>query len=214
MRALVVAVIVLGTGLAHANGQWTERVDFRRSEQTSLKVVEPEGFKVTVTTDAGDKSGTAPEVFALANADAFVKVTITATDGASWTKKIEVRAGQQTQLAVAYTADTPKADKAGRTFVGSFAHLGGGCGSKWASTIKVELLRHADGAAAGTFQLAHKQVQQVQVGEGSYDVRVYKQSGADWSWVVTGALDVKKDGWEAGFGCKKGSSTPVIDTAP
>src|SRR5688572_5745756 len=88
-------VLAVG-GAAIADASWSDKVNFRRTDRTSLKIVEPEGFKVTVTLpDGKEKAGTVPDLFPLPDQDAFVTVTITPTDGSKpWSKKIEVRSRQ------------------------------------------------------------------------------------------------------------------------
>ena len=199
-RALVIAIALAASGVANAGGQWSDHVSFRRSEHTSLKVTEPDGFNVTVTTSDGDQVGAVPQVFTVADEDGFLKVTLTAPDGTAWSKKIEVRSGQQTELTVDYKAEQRAG--ASRTFVGKFAHAGAACGKDYAVTIKAEFLRHSDGVAAGDLQVKSSHVTDVELTSGDYDVRVSKQSQGNWILVATGQVSVGHDGWEAAFGCR------------
>ena len=207
MRAIVVLAALFTASHVYA-GTWSEHISFRHSEKTSVKVTEPDGFKVTVAATDGDHAGVVPEVFDLPDRDAFVKVTIVSADGATWTKKIEVRAGQQTEVAVSYAAEATAPGGKARTFVGKVAHLGRACGKQWAVQIKAEILRHADGGTVTSWTLKPDDIYDLELAAGSYDVRVYKRSGDDWAWAFTGALSVDKDGWESGVGCRDGK--PVI----
>lgn len=214
MKLLAGVVLVAVAGVAIAGGAWSDKVAYRYSAGgTSLKVVEPDGFKVTVSTPEGDKTGTVPELFQLPDQDAYVKVTLTSPDGTSWNKKVEIRAKQQAELAVTYRADSPKAEpaKTARTYIGRFKNLGKGCSKAFDKTIKAEFLHPGDGAVAATVQVDSLKLLEVQVPAGRYDIRVFAWNGADWSFVVTAAQDVPaKDGWLLGFGCKTGTSTPTV----
>jgi hypothetical protein len=207
--------LVAATATAIAGGSWSDKLNYRYSNGTSLKVTEPDGFKVTVTMpDGSDKTDTVPALFPMADQDAYVKVTLASPDGAQWSKKIEIRAKQQAELALAFKADTaqPAGRPAGRTFTGKVFNLGGGCGKAYKATIKLELLRSADGAVAQTLQIDHNTHQNIQLAGGKYDVRVFMWSGSVWDHVLTGSADVAKDGWQVGFGCKPGTSKPTVQS--
>jgi hypothetical protein len=215
---LALMLVLLMGGVAMA-GTWSEKVNFRPSNKTSLKITEPEGFKVTAKlADGEEKVGTVPELFALPDGDAFVTVTITPTDGsAPWTKKIEVRSRQQTELTVSFKGDAPKAEPAkapGRSFVGRMLNQAGGCGKAWDRSIKVDFLRGADGANAKTVQIDSKKNVDIEVGAGKYDVRVFIWNGTEWKFVLTSNHEITKDGWTLGFGCLRGKNTPTVIDNP
>jgi hypothetical protein len=212
MKLLIVLGVVAVVGVASADGKWADQISYRHSEGgTSLKVTQPDGFKVVVTTPEGDKSGTVPELFQLADHDAYVKVTLTAPDGTSWSKKVEVRAKQQAELSVSFTG-AGKAEPAthARTYIGKFKNLGKGCSKAYDRTVKAEFLQ-GDGTVAATVQVDSTKQAELQVAAGRYDVRIFAWDGANWTFVVTAPQDVPaKDGWLAGFGCKPGTSTPTV----
>lgn len=212
LLALAIAVALGGTAAA---GTWADQVSFRHSSQTSIKVVTPEGFKVTVTMpDGGQKTGTVPELFTLPDTDAFVTVAITPTDGsAPWSKKIEVRSKQQTELAISFKADAKAepAKAAGRSFVGRVANLGAGCGKTWDRSIKTEFLRKDDGASIKTVQIDSSKNVDVELPGAKYDVRVYFWDGAAWKFALTSeGHEIAKDGFTLGFGCPRGSKSPTF----
>ncbi|MEO8701770.1 MAG: hypothetical protein ABI867_17115 [Kofleriaceae bacterium] len=209
----VVATLVV-SGLAVAGGTWSDKTSYRRTNGTSLKVTEPDGFKVTVTMPDGvDKTGTIPDLFALPDADAYVKVAISPPDGsAPWSKKIEVRSGQQAELVVTFKGDSPKGEpaKTGRNYVGRMANKAGGCGTAWKRQIKVEFLANPAGTVVKSVEIPHMKNVDVEVPGGNYDVRVYVWNDKEYKFVLTSTNEVKKDGWNLGFGCPVGKSTPAV----
>jgi hypothetical protein len=209
-RSLAVLVCLAGTAIA--GGTWNDTVNFRQAKATSLKVTEPEGFKVTVTTADGDKVSTVPDVFALPDQDAFVKVTLTSPQGESWSKKIEVRAKQQTELAVAFKADAtaPAQPAKSRTFVGKFLNGAPGCGKSYNAGIRLDFLRSSDGQSVKQQLIDPGKTVDIEVPGGQYDVRVYIAQGQDYKYIHTSQWEFSKDGWVLGFGCVKGSKTPAI----
>lgn len=208
--AFVFVAVVATNSLA---GSWSDRVSYKYNNLTSLKIVEPDGFKVVVAMpDGSEKVGTIPEVFNLPDQDAFVKVTIVPTDGsASWSKKIEVKNKQQAELVVTFKADGPKGEpaKAGRSYVGRFANQVGGCGKGFARTIKVDFL-NADGVVTKNAQIDSSKNVDVEVPGGQYDLRVYIWNDTEWKFVITSSHQIAKDGWHLTFGCERGSTKAVI----
>ncbi|HEU0031856.1 MAG TPA: hypothetical protein VFQ53_14580 [Kofleriaceae bacterium] len=203
-------------GIAIAGGSWSDKINYRYSTQTSIKVTEPDGFKVTVTLpDGSEKVGTVPELFTLPDQDAFVKVTLVPTDGSEpWSKKIEVRAKQQAELAVSFKADAPKGEPAKnvRTYVGRFTNLAGGCGKAWNRQIRIEFLAAQDGATVKQAIIDPKRNIDLQIPSGKYDIRVFINNGSEWKFVITNQHEISKDGWSLGFGCAPGKSEPIVTT--
>jgi hypothetical protein len=207
--SIVVLIITILSSVAAAGGTWSEKISYSTATSTSLKVLEPDGFKVTV----GDKAATVPEIFQLANADAYVQVTIQAPDGTKWSKKVEVRAKHMAQVVVTFTpAKEPKAaaHRAARNHIGRFVNGGKGCGKTWDRAIKAEFRRPDGDAVKATVELAPGEYKDVEVPAGGYEVRVSFKDGAAWKFALTGKHDIGKDGWALGFGCKPGAKTPVL----
>jgi len=205
-------VCVIGT--AFAGGSWNDNVTFRYANATSLKITDPEGFKVSITTADGEKAGTIPEVFALPDQDTFVKVTLTSPAGDAWSKKIEVRAKQQTSLAVQYKADAavPAADaKKVRTYVGTFLNQVGGCDRTLKTTqARVDFLRNSSGEVVKQQLIDAGKTAQIEIEGGKYDVRVFLAVGGEWKHMHTSTWEIGKDGWRLGYGCPPGSKQPTI----
>ena len=74
-------------------------------DKTSLKIVSASasGFKVAIKMPAGDYFGNVPQKFDMPDRDATVHVTLTAPDGTTWTKAVEIKKNQETLLGVDYT---------------------------------------------------------------------------------------------------------------
>jgi hypothetical protein len=215
LRPLVLALVVGLSGAAIADGSWSEKVNYRRSDQTSIKITEPEGFKIAVVlADGTERTGTVPELFNLADQDAFVHVTLMPTDGsAPWKKRVEVRARQQTELAVTFKPDAKgEPAKRGAKYVGRMANHSGGCAKAWDRTIRVEFLQGADRAVVKQVQIDASKNVDVELPGGATDVRVYIWNDKEWKFVVTSGHEIAKDGWSLGFGCPKGTKTPAVVT--
>jgi TonB family protein len=68
-----------------------------------VKVTGPKGFKVELTTPAGDLVGSIPQRFELSERAGDVRITVTTPDGAVWSKRVEVKPKQETDIAVGFT---------------------------------------------------------------------------------------------------------------
>ncbi|HZJ62510.1 MAG TPA: energy transducer TonB [Kofleriaceae bacterium] len=73
------------------------------SAKAAIRVTGPAGFKVAITTPLGDLVGAIPQRFELAPDTSDVRVVVTAPDGAVWSKRIDVKAKQETEVAVDFT---------------------------------------------------------------------------------------------------------------
>ena len=77
----------------------------RDDNATSLKIVSASasGFKISVATSAGMFFGNVPQKFDLPDHDGPVRVTLTAPDGTTWGKSVEIKTHQETLFGVDYT---------------------------------------------------------------------------------------------------------------
>ncbi|MEO8702418.1 MAG: hypothetical protein ABI867_20410 [Kofleriaceae bacterium] len=215
VHLLIAVCVLVVSSVAHAGGSWSEKISFRSATSTSLKLVQPDGFAVLVTTGTGEKSGTVPDVFPLPNYDAFVTVVITAPGGSKWSKKVEIRAGHQTELAVTFTPAAVEAKpqgKAARSHVGRFVNRGGGCGKAWDRAIRAEFRTADAGDVKTVVDLAPNEYKDVEIAAGGYDVRISFKDGSTWKFALTGKQTITKDGWALGFGCKAGTKSPSLVT--
>ena len=82
----------------------TSLVD-RDDGTTSLKIVSASasGFKIAIATTAGQFFGNVPQKFDLPDHDGPVRVTLTAPDGTTWMKSVEIKNHQETLFGVDYT---------------------------------------------------------------------------------------------------------------
>jgi TonB family protein len=76
-----------------------------RGGKTTLKVVSASasGFKVAVAAPGGQYAGNVPQIFDLPDRDTNVRVTVTAPDGSTWTRAVEIKHAHETRLGVDYT---------------------------------------------------------------------------------------------------------------
>ena len=206
LRHFAFAAVVSLATLASATSMaaWTQSTSFSHAPRTSLKITEPNGFKVTATVDGKPGEDKVPMVLNLPDADAYVPVTITAPDGKSWSGKIEVKARQQTLLTFKYTAEAGPQPVAAnvRKFVGKIWNTTDKCGAPDQNEIKFEFL--AGGQKAGEYVVGVGQAMNaVEMPEGAYDVRIYSRpANGQWNYVKTNAgFQVAKDGWVADYGC-------------
>jgi TonB family protein len=89
--------------LDEAASSWDYEVTTTDTVSTALKVTGPEGFKVAVAMPAGELVGVLPQRFELADSSRDAHITVTAPDGTTWTRKISVKAKQETLVAVDFT---------------------------------------------------------------------------------------------------------------
>jgi hypothetical protein len=194
--AFAVAVAVIAPAAAFAD-EWTPTQEFQRAQTASLRIIEPEGYKVTVN----GKADTVPAVFNFDNADSYVVVRLESPAGASWEKKFEVKAWNQTVVRVRHTTGTaaPTNNKKARTYVGVLANTLHVCRySKDRVPVMLEVV--AD-QVVKTVVLQPRSRENVDLPAGTYDVRVYKPFREKWAYTQTLQQTVTKDGWSVNVKC-------------
>lgn len=207
----VTLLILSFARVAAAEDSWRESVSFSRADRASLKIVEPEGYKVAV----GSFNDTAPTVVAVDNADGYYAVTLTAPTGATWTKKIEVKRGQTTELRVQHVkanASTPATPS--RSHVGRVRNTFPKCPAKKAGVLATTSVRadfvNTAGAVAASIQVdAAAPQKDAEVPAGDYAFRTYIWNPKDKTWTFLKTLQVQigKDGWIADIGCNNDGSS-------
>lgn len=185
---LVVAALVI-PAVAHAD-EWTFTQEVSASQGTSIRVVEPEGYTVTVN----GKTETVPHVFAVDNADNYYAVRLTSPDGESWEKKIEVKAYKQTAIRARHVkaAAGAPSDKP-RSFVGVAANLSHVC-KKSSERRQIRLDFVAD-KVVKSIVLESRSREDLELAAGTYSVRLYIPQNGEWAYHRTSEQVVSKDGW-------------------
>jgi hypothetical protein len=197
-----IAILVVHPHPADAGTFGDARITHRSTKDTaSLKVLDPEGFAITVDTPKLTDSGTAPEVFPLRNHDQFVTVTIKAPDGTTWRRKVEVQANHQTVISISFTKSTPATQNV-RRYLGSVHNTIDACTDAFDAPVQFEFLDQKLGKAQATARVGHGKSKQVELPAGTYDVRI--QVYEDSAWHVIGTtrdVQIDRDGWRRAFGC-------------
>jgi len=205
--ALPLALVATSSGLAST---WSSSVSYRFAGGTSLKVLEPQGYRASVSLPDGQKEDVIPTVFALPDADAFVLVTISNESGTVWTQKIEIRRGHQTELTVKGTTAAPP--KAPRSFVGRVANFTSRCDKASSGELQFEFIQAANGASAGKLTLTAEAAKTVDLTSGRYDVRISwrKSAATAFSYQSTMTLAVDRDDWLLAWGCRQAGQRPGL----
>lgn len=192
-----VACILASHSIAHAD-QWSLTTEFQTAGSTEVRVVEPEGYQVTLL----GRTEVAPAVFAPPNGDDYVVLSVAAPNGAKWEKKIEVRAYRQTVVRIRHVPDAARAEgpRQGQSFVGTIANTSHLC-QKASDRAAVRLELVVNGAAVRSFDVAARSRIDASLAPATYQVRSFRQAGATWEYVRTTSLEVTKDGWLLHWGC-------------
>jgi hypothetical protein len=198
---------------AYAEDSWTETVSFRRGDAAAIKVFEPDGYTASVTVDGAAQSDQVPTVLRVPNADSFVLVTITATNGSKWSKKIETKKGSVTELRVKHTAAAAAAPgaKPGRKYFGKFAmSTKMPCDTADGGKIKIEFVT-PEGVAAASFIMSMNKPFTGEVPDGDYQVRTFRvETDGTFTYRNTRNGAVHNDGWSALLFCNpKGGGADI-----
>lgn len=207
--AAIAVLTLLLTRAAAAEDRWSETVTFQRSDASAIRIAEPEGYQVTVTIAGNVSTDTSPALFKAPAADAFYQVTLVAPSGAKWTKKIEVRKFQITDLRVKHVVEerpaaAPPAAAPARSYVGNVLNKIATCGKKFAA--RVDFI-DAGGQTTAAIQVGAGALNQATVPGGTYDVRAYIWEARlkDWTYQVTTRAQIDRDNWSATLICGTGS---------
>jgi hypothetical protein len=199
-RALVLVFTLLFPTVAFADS-WSHTTDSQPAQSSSVRVVEPEGYQVTIN----GRADTVPAVFTLPNADAYVALSIVAPNGASWEKKIEVKPYRQTVVRITHKADAPNpartAPAAKPSHVGILFNTSHLCrNAKDRGAVRLEWIDGANSVA--TYDVPMKSRLDVKLAAGEYSVRVYAPgTSGNWEYRTTVKHTVSKDGWNYEWGC-------------
>jgi TonB family protein len=89
--------------LDDAAASWDFDITSHDDPATAIRISGPKGYKVALSTPAGEMRGELPQRFELPEHTSAVRVAVTAPDGTMWTRKLPVAARQETEVAVGYT---------------------------------------------------------------------------------------------------------------
>jgi len=89
--------------LDEAASSWDYGVTHEDAASAALEVSGPKGFRVTLALPAGEIVGTLPQRFELPDRDGDARVIVMGPDGTVWSRKVEVKAKQLTQVSVDFT---------------------------------------------------------------------------------------------------------------
>jgi hypothetical protein len=95
---------ILTIRLNDAAASWDYEVNNQDAPgpRPAVNVTGPKGFKVALTSPAGDLVGSVPQRFELAEGTRDVRVTVTAPEGAVWSKRIDLKPKQETEVSVEF----------------------------------------------------------------------------------------------------------------
>lgn len=190
---------------------WKETIQFSRGA-TAVRVTDPEGFQVNLE----GTEDTVPAVFRLADADAYVMVSVKAPSGETWKKKVEVRRGSVTEVRLAWVAEPApgRAEAPRRAYLGrvinTFPSCGANVGVTRQASIRADFVG-AQGVVASVQVDAASPRQQPELAGGAYDVRAYiwNPQSRTWTFAKTVKVSIDRDGWEVSVGCNPGGE-PVL----
>lgn len=200
----VLSLCAIG-GPAAADDHWSENTSVSRSDQSSIRVVEPRGYKVTLTMDGSTKTDTVPVVFVVPPTDAFYALTFVAPNGATWTHKFEAHAYKMTDVRVEHVVDAPTAAPPAaaapvRLYIGSVRSKIKTCRVK--TQVRVEFVTPA-GVSAAAMELSSGGLDQASLPAGTYDVRVFVLDKSAWTYQSTSKVQITGDGWVGTALCDK-----------
>ena len=197
-----VVFVVAFASVAYAE-EWSETHSFARGDASAIKVFEPDGYTASVTVDGNVQSDQVPTVLRVPNSDNFVVVTITAPGGAKWSKKIETKKYQVTELRVKHTpAAQAQPSGSKRKFFGKFTNSKAKpCAVEDNIKTKVEFVT-SDGTSAASFMLPGSMSLTGEVPEGDYSVRTFRvDPDGTTTYRNTRSASIKADGWVATMFC-------------
>jgi hypothetical protein len=199
--AIVVTAVAVIAPTAEAQDSWTETVSFARSAASGIKVLEPDGYTVSIKAEGLAQKDSVPTVLRVPNTEAFYVLTFTAPSGATWSTKVETKTGQITELRVKHTSAASPSPAASRKFFGKFAMSKKSPCKEDGSGQKIDFVA-ADGSVAASFTMTGAKSFTADVLEGDYTVRTFRTDrDGTVTYRNTRKGSIRADGWSAVFFC-------------
>lgn len=199
-QLVVIAGIVVGLSSVAYADDWSTTEEFAGAQTASVKVIEPEGYTVTIN----GKTDTVPAVFTVDNANNFYQMTVKSPDGATWSKKIEVKEYRQSVVKVKHVraaAPAPSGDASKpkpMSYIGTVQNTTNNCSAERAA-IKLDFMSGPDLVKSAVLEAGAKANLELPV--GPYKVRLFQSDGTNWNFKNTVDYTVDKDGWVYNWGC-------------
>jgi hypothetical protein len=198
MRPAIIVILLL-PAIAFAD-EWSHTTSFESANAASIRVVEPEGYQVTIN----GRTDNAPAVFSVPNADNYILMTVAAPSGAQYERKVEVKAYRQTVVRIRHVAAAaPKKEAPAKraSFIGVVANTTHLCGAKDRRDIRVEFVLGADVIKAVDVPMRSRVDAELPGGE--YRIRRFLRTSNGWEFAATETLTITKDAWLYHWGCGK-----------
>jgi len=197
---LVFVLVLLVPAIAFAD-EWSHTTSFESANAASIRVVEPEGYQVTIN----GSTDNAPAVFRVPNADNYVLMSVVAPSGAQYERKVEVKAYRQTVIRVRHVASAPapKQDKPARraSYIGVVANTTHLCRGNDRRDIRVEFVLGAD--TVKVVEVGVRSRVDAELPGGEYRIRRFHRTSTGWEFAATESLNISKDAWIYQWGCGK-----------
>jgi hypothetical protein len=202
VRLIILAVALLVPTIAVAD-EWSHTISFESANAASVRVVEPEGYQVTIN----GQTDNAPAVFRVPNADNYVAMTVVAPSGAQYERKLEVKAHRQTVVRIRHVAAAaPKPEKPEKpakreSYIGVVANTTHLCKAGERRDIRVEFILGAD--TIKTVEVGVRSRVDAELPGGEYRIRRFLRTSEGWEFAATETLNISKDSWIYHWGCGK-----------
>lgn len=196
LRVVSVLVLLVSFASTARADEWSHTVELQAADAATIRVVEPEGYQLTID----GRTETAPAVFPVANRDAYVLLGVRAPSGATWERKIEVKAWHQSVVRIRHAAARPAAAPPAATYVGVVANTTHLC--KAAADRRDLRVEFVSGATiVKTVEAPVRSRVDVELPAGEYRVRRYLRGPSGWELSSAGTFTVDKDGWTYHYSC-------------
>lgn len=196
-RFALALVCIAIPATAAAEDHWSHTEDHQSASASSVRVIEPDGYQVTLN----GRTDQAPAVFTVPNADNYLVMIVRAPSGASWERKIEVRQWKQNVVRIRHVVDAPAAQPTkALTYVGTIANTTHLCKKQSdRHDLRIEFVLGPD--IVKTVDVAVRSRVDVELPGGDYRLRRYIRNGDAWQLSGTQPKTIKSDTWTVHYRC-------------